>query len=299
MKKTMSLIFEFRQSQVLARLIPVLAAGIFAAAAPAHATLDPGAAASGYYFTNTPATGYVFGGYNRGSTINVGETSYSHQNAAQNLSANAFMGEIKIFNEVVRTNTGTSQGMAAGGFQDMITISDPARTGNQGVFNGSLRIDMDQVTTGSWYSNFFGVSVWDSMGAARVSLSDGYASYAQIAYNFFYTAPISIHTDLAFSVAFTFGTPFDIGVWMTSSAQVGGYGEPGTVRHDATHTLAWNGVTSIQDTTTGTTLAPGDYTATGAQGMNWAGPVPEPSTALLMFGSAAMLLLRRRRVSAP
>lgn len=193
-------------------LLSALAAGLCAAASPTHATLVPGAAASGYYFSNTTETGYVFGGYNRGSTINVGETGYSHSNAVHDLSASAAMGEVHVFNEVTRTTNGTSKGQAAGGFQDMITISDPARTGHLGVFNGSLRIDMDQTYTGSYYNNLFGVTVWDSMQSARLAMFDTYPGYAKIAYNWFGGTPVSIHTDLAFSVGFTFGTPFDLGV---------------------------------------------------------------------------------------
>ncbi len=293
MNKTMSPILESRQSHVLTRLIPVLAAGLFAAAIPAHATLDPGAAASGYYFTNTPATGYVFGSYNYGSPA-VGQTSYSHQNAAHNLSTNAFMGDVKLFNEVVRTTNGTSKSIAAGGFQDMITISDPSRTGNQGVFTGSIHIHMEQAVTGQVYNNLFGVAVASDMGSASFAIGEPTAgAYARQTYNWFGGTPISLNNDLTFSIGFTFGTAFDVGVWMYSHVAVGNYGDPGTIRHDATNTLTWNGVTSIQDTTTSTTVAPEDYTATGAQGTNWAGPVPEPASGLL-FGMAAMHFLVRR-----
>ena len=297
MKKNLSPVLESMQSQVLARLIPVLAAGLLATAAPAHATLAPGAAASGYYFTNTPATGYVFGNYNYSSPA-VGLTSYSHQNAAHNLSTNAFMGDVKLFNEVVRTTSGTSKSIAAGGFQDMITIIDPSRTGNQGVFTASIHIHMEQVVTGQVYNNLFGVAVASDIGSARFAIGEPTAgAYARQTYNWFGGTPISLNNDLTFSIGFTFGTAFDVGVWMNSFVEVGNYGDPGTIRHDATNTLTWNGVTSIQDTTTSTTLAPEDYTAIGAQGMNWAGAVPEPASGLLLGMAAVHLLARRPRRS--
>jgi hypothetical protein len=127
-------------------------------------------------------------------------------------------------------------------------------------------------------------------------ITDG---YAKLAYDWFNNGPgISLNTDLAFSVPFTFGTAFSLGVWMNSSLGVGQYGSPGTIQHNATNTLSWNGITSIEDTTTSTTVDPGDYTAFGDSGMNWIQPVPEPTSALLLAGSG-LLLLARPRAEAP
>jgi hypothetical protein len=129
--------------------------------------LQPGAAARAYWFTDTPATGYVYAPFN--SAMTLGLTSYSHTNAAHTLSTNAFMGEVKLFNEVIRTTNGTSQSSAEGGFQDMITIDDPTRTGHQGVFHGSVHVHMDQAVTGSVSNNLFGVAVGSDIGYARLA----------------------------------------------------------------------------------------------------------------------------------
>ena len=293
MKKTTSLILGIRQCGALARLVPALATGVLAGLGlPAHAVVDPGASVSGSYFTNTTATGYVFGNNgNQGYNPTVGNSSYSHSNAAHTLSGNAFMGSVKLFNEVERTTNGTSRGAIAGGFQEMITISDPARTGHAGVFNGSIHIHMDQIATGQAYDNLFRVAVATSMAAAKNP--GGY--YAEQAYNWFGGTPISLNNDLPFSIGFTFGTAFDIGVWMSSYVDVGGYSQPGFIQHNALNTLAWNGISSVQDTTVGQTVAPEDYTATGSQGMNWAGPVPEPASGLLLSTAALHFLVRRPR----
>jgi hypothetical protein len=295
MKNHTSLILGIRHSGALARLVPALAAGLLAGLGlPAQAVVDPGASVSGSYFTNTSATGYVFGNNdNQGYNPTVGNSSYSHGNAAHNLSGNAFMGSVKLFNEVVRTTNGTSRGAIAGGFQEMITISDPARTGNQGVFTGSIHIHMDQTVTGQVYNNLFGVYVAGSMGLAK---NPG-GKYAEQSYNWFGSAPISLDNDLAFSIGFTFGTAFDVGVWMASYVEVGGYGSPGTIQHNALNTLAWNGISAVQDTTMGQTVAPEDYTATGSQGMDWAEAVPEPASGLLLGMAAVHFLVRRPRRS--
>ena len=297
MENTTSLTLRTRQSGALARLVPALAAGLLAGLGlPAHAAVTPGASVSGSYFTNTSATGYVFGNNNnQGYDPTVGNSSYSHDNAAHALSGNAFMGSVKLFNDVVRTTNGTSRGAIAGGFQEMITINDSARTGHAGVFTGSIHIHMDQIATGQAYNNLFGVAVAGSMGEAKFwsSGNNGAGGYALQTYNWFGGTPVSLDNDLPFSIGFTFGTAFDVGVWMRSFIEVGGYGNPGTIQHNALNTLAWNGISSVQDTTMGQTVAPEDYTATGSQGMNWAGPVPEPASGLL-FGMAAVHFLVRR-----
>ena len=301
MKKPTFLILRIRQSGALARLVPALAAGLLAGLGlPAHAVVNPGASVSGSYLTNTSATGFVFGNNgNQGYEPTVGNSSYSHSNAAHNLSGNAFMGSVKLFNDVVRTTNGTSRGAIAGGFQEMITISDPARTGHAGVFTGSIHIHMDQVATGQAYNNLFGVIVLDSMASAIFAMGEpSIGTYARQTYNWFGGTPISLDNDLAFSIGFTFGTAFDIGVWMRSYVEVGGYGNPGTIQHNALNTLAWNGISSVQDTTMGQTVAPEDYTATGSQGMNWAGPVPEPASGFLLGMAAVHFLVRRPRSNA-
>ncbi len=301
MKKTTSLILGIRQCGALARLVTALAAGLLAGLGlPAHAVVDPGASVEGRWFSNTTATGYVFGNNsNSGYTPTVGNSSYSHSNAAHNFSGNAFMGSVKLFNEVVRGDNGTSRGAIAGGFQEMITIDAAGRTGNAGVFTGSIHIHMDQVATGQSYNNLFGVIVLDSMASARFAMGEpSIGTYARQTYNWF-GVPLgdvpSLNNDLPFSVGFIFGTAFDIGVWMSSYVEVGGYSNPGTIQHNALNTLAWNGISSVQDTTLSQTVAPEDYTATGSQGMNWAQAVPEPASGALLVCGLFGLGLRRRR----
>ena len=284
------------------QFVPALTLLLVGFGFPAQAAVVPGASVSGSYFTNTTETGYVFGNNgNQSSTPTVGILSYSHDNAAHSLAGSASMGRVQLFNEVVRSTNGTSRGAIGGGFQEMITISDPARTGHQGVFTGSVHIDLDQTVTGQVYNNLFGVSVAESMAAAMYwatgngGLFPG--GYAYQAYNWFGSTPISLGNDLAFSVGFTFGTAFDIGVWIRSYIEVGNYGTPGSILHDAV-SLTWNGISSVQDTTTATTLTPGDYTAMGSQGANFANPVPEPGTAVLALMGGVGFLIRRRRAQA-
>jgi hypothetical protein len=169
-----------------------------------------------------------------------------------------------------------------------------------------MRLEMDHAGYGLHdihYYNIFGLGIGSSIEDARGAVQAmGYSAYA-VFYMDYLSKPLEdVDVTLEFSIPFTFGTPFGIGAYMTSTAKTGfgggnhRSGTPVSILHDATNTAEWGGTVAVLDNTN-TALAPGAYTMTSESGTDYAQAIPEPSTGeLLAFSALSLLQLRRRRI---
>jgi hypothetical protein len=98
------------------------------------------------------------------------------------------------------------------------------------------------------------------------------------------------------SVPFQFSVPAPLHVKLTVETQavVGTEAVTATASADFAHTLTWGGFDQVKDSQGNVVTA---YTVTSDSGLNYAAPVPEPSTAaLLAAGLGCVSALRRQRV---
>jgi len=118
--------------------------------------------------------------------------------------------------------------------------------------------------------------------AANQPVSDGYG----------------LNQSLAFSIPFTFGTPFDVAVTMYSDIRLDSHsldnnGVGYSVTHDAGNTVSWGGTAAVLDNTN----APvNSFSLGSASGTNYLNPIPEPSTItmFLVAGTLACAFAVRR-----
>jgi hypothetical protein len=282
----------------------ILALTFSGCVASSIAQVTPGGMVSGNFLNNTTeGGGYQFQSFNFSRTLGI---DYWSKRTA---SAEAFgdaqrLGVLKSLARASRGDNGNSQAVVDVGFQDNITISDPSRNGQAGTYVGTMRLEMDHAGHGSHdfnYYNMFGLAISSSIENARGAF-EGFGSYAMF-YRDYLGQPLDdVDVTLQFSIPFTFGTPFGIGAYMTSTAKTGfgggslTGGTPVSILHDATNTAEWGGTVAVLDNTN-TALAPDAYTMTSGSGTDYAQAIPEPSTgALLAFSALSLLQLRRRRI---
>ena len=112
--------------------------------------------------------------------------------------------------------------------------------------------------------------------------------------------PVTLHVDefVDYSLPFTFGQTFSMGLYAEAIAGNGSYsgGPTAPVSHatsEFSHTVSWAGIGGV----TAGGSAVGGYTVSSASGTDWkVSAVPEPgSAAMLLAGLAGMVFLRRRR----
>lgn len=105
---------------------------------------------------------------------------------------------------------------------------------------------------------------------------------------------------LAFSIPFTYGTPFDVAVTMYSnirldSANYDNQNVGYSVTHDAGNTVTWGGTVSVLDNNSAPVDLQ-DISMNSGSGTNYLAPIPEPSTTVLLLGAGVfgLALVRRR-----
>jgi hypothetical protein len=272
-----------------------LLAGVFSAASLGSAHATTGTAVSGQAVHSADGIGYNYQGYNTslalGQTPNFNFTTPNIISAVAG-SAEADFGINRISNSV-SIPSGDSQyaySFMRSAWIDLILISDEDLNGQQGVFNGVVYVDMDYSSSGTpaaTYANFFSVGVGSSVDSSNY----GFLGFDQNPQSY-QSVPLN------FSVNFTFGTAFDLAVTMTSNININVLtnGPGGSITHDASNTVTWGGVVSVQNSSL-QPLDPGEYALSSGSGTNYINPVPEPSTLGLFAGAVAAIFGFRRRAS--
>ncbi|RYD48695.1 MAG: hypothetical protein EOP85_03060 [Verrucomicrobiaceae bacterium] len=172
----------------------------------------------------------------------------------------------------------------AGGFSDRLIIVDPNRSGQSGVFTGSIRVHLNyEATAATGSRNVFGVGAGDSLASARTASQNvfydngGISTYAYL--GFTASSPQSYNNRIvSFAVPFTFGQEFGMAVWMESNIGTEGRTSIGTAkRHNASNSVEWAGTVAVKDSS-GADLAPGSFQLTSTSGQNYLLPIMGPAT---------------------
>lgn len=233
--------------------------------------------------------------------------SFDKSTTASKISVSASEGEIHLYNQFESpggynpNNQGGGhriQARVGGGFEDTITITDSARTGQAGTYTGSIRINLAQQSFGIAQEEFR-VGVGSTMGNARGVAYDyafttgNSSSYARVASA---DPVVSMDQIINFTVPIVFGQSFGIAVWTESYFYTKGYIQSASFgEHDASHTVNWAGTVLVEDST-GTDLDPESYSLASGSGTNYVSAVPEPTSMLLFgLGVVAVSLRRERR----
>lgn len=197
-----------------------------------------------------------------------------------------------------------AQAVANGGWQDSFLISNPALTGQSGFMQFTVHVTGDLDASGFAGSAGFAVTgykddvqllvnpLFDPGNSTPLSTDRQYGNWA-IATDFS-TLNLTVADTVTFAVPFTFGTPFDLGIYgralagMRSSSGVAGNS---TASADFASTMTWGGIVDVYHGST-----PGaEYELESGSGIDWRGPfVPAPgATAVLVLSGLGVA--RRRR----
>ncbi len=108
----------------------------------------------------------------------------------------------------------------------------------------------------------------------------------------------ALNRTVYFALPFTYGTPFEFGVYSGGVVGVGSSGAVGTSSFDLTHTLTWAGTSYVIDQNNQTNP---NFTLASQSGFNYSqpfnAPAPEPATAgSLLLALGAVACLKRRMV---
>ena len=96
-----------------------------------------------------------------------------------------------------------------------------------------------------------------------------------------------------FALPFTYGTPFEFGIYIGGVAGQGSSGSAGSASYDFAHTVSWAGNSYVVNESNQTNP---NFTLTSQSGFNYANALaPEPATAgLLVLAFGGMIWLKRR-----
>jgi len=103
-----------------------------------------------------------------------------------------------------------------------------------------------------------------------------------------------VNRTVYFAIPFTYGTPFELGIYAGGVSGQGASGEAGSGSYDLAHTVTWAGNSYVVDQNG--QMNP-NFTVTSQSGFNYAATfVPEPATAGgMVFALGALAWFRRRR----
>jgi len=237
--------------------------------------------------------------------------SYSSGEVTVKAYAMADYGVLKSLTAVSGSSTGTISGGEAASrtsFQDYFQIDAPGLTGQRGYFTAQVSMPFTMsVQNGRWTNEgIYGQIKLESQGQVldiydmAAGDSSLYGGYVVNHYN----EGGSVRTDapMILQVSFIYGEQISIfGALNTSVRASTGFGPVSySDIMDASHSLYWNGISSVTD---GNGRAVTAYSLTSDSGTDWTrnfavSPVPEPATWAMMLGGLGLLgaATKRRRV---
>lgn len=181
----------------------------------------------------------------------------------------------------VRDNHTSTQGTVNGGWTDSILFSDPALNGQSGTWMFTLDVSGLLEASGFSGSSFFQVANYVNGNFGQYDFWQVMTAGAQE------NNTMTVNESVAFSVPFTWGTAFDLGIYAVGKAGWrSGSAVPGTSTSDLDfmNTVLWGGTSCV--------LVNGGcvtgYSIISGSGINWdlaySAVVPLPS-AVWLFGS--------------
>jgi hypothetical protein len=198
---------------------------------------------------------------------------------------------------------GRPRSAASGGFADRLVIDSPGATGLPGhlVFHVGVQGLLRAAGTGGGAVFRLQAQVNDQDRPAGPGFDAG-SGFALPATNQLigwlasherdegFTA-VAISEVVRFSVPFTFGQSFELGLWASVMTDTDYAGDSSRSVADFTPGVTWLGIAGAWVRETRFTT---DLSLTAQSGVDWMQPVPEPSTALLAAAGALMLAWRLR-----
>ena len=191
----------------------------------------------------------------------------------------AGVGQMRLRAQVqVATNGQTGSygpffGGATAGWNDELTITatDPANDGKAGRLLFHLLVD-GSLDAFDGFPSEAGVRVqhWVNGGPFGNPYTD---DYLELVSGFDASAHKSVNTELLIGVNFTFGTPFDLGVFATAYAMAlqGQVFTSAQCTSDFSNGLVWNGIYSVIRSSDS---QPVGYTVSATSGLDYTQPVP-------------------------
>jgi MYXO-CTERM domain-containing protein len=201
--------------------------------------------------------------------------------------ATGSMGVFHLDGSATGYNSTFRYGGGSGGWSDTWNINKSGLTGTKGTLNFSMQVDGSLSANGVTGAAEAGLEVYDNGNHGL--------SYTYQVITVQGPPQETISADPTFSVSFTYGTPFTLGLFMQADGESraeGGQMALSSGSSDFSDTISWNGITSVLDASNNPLT---DYSLTTASGIDWRGaatPEPAPFVAL---GVGVLALIRRRR----
>lgn len=245
-----------------------------------------------------------------GNTQATTSASFSNASVTNSSSALAGLGKIKLSaSNLAPNNSSFARAAAHGGWNETMTVVDPAKTGQSGFalvdiqvsgtlnaagFAGLSEFWLTAYKNGQELTIYGGTSPYIDRGNSDLISTDRQRFRWSVATDFVGDVDSKAVDDVVtLAVPVTYGQSFTLGIYAYASAGMrSSSGVPGSSSSslDFSHSLYWGGISSMM---VGGSPAPG-FTVNSASGINWANPIPEPtSIAAIVLGAVG--LIRRPR----
>lgn len=227
--------------------------------------------------------------------IAMSSASYLNGGAAVSATSEslATWGAVRLSTDFSGPNSATfPQASATAGWVDAWTVTptNPALIGLDAVLGFRLQLEGDLLAIAG-FNSIARLAVRPYVDDALVATPSIVSFQGQGLSGSPYQQTVS--TTATFFVPIVLGTPFELSVFARASSGTGsiaGSNLINTVSSDAS-SIAWDGIESV-------TVAgqPVDVSIDTTSGIDWSGPVPEPSTGIgLLVGSGCLVALGSRR----
>ena len=227
--------------------------------------------------------------------IATSRASYSNGGLAVSATSESLVtwGAMRLDSDFSGPNSATfPQASATAGWVDALTVTptNPALIGQAAVLAFNISIEADLLALAG-FNSVARLSVRPYVNDANLATPPSLSVQGQGQQGSPYQQ--TLDTSASFTIPIVLGTPFELGIFARASsgtASTAGSNLINTVSSDAV-SIAWDGITSV-------TVAgqPIDVSISADSGIDWSGPVPEPSTGIaLLVGSGALAALGSRR----